>query len=368
MLVFRSFFREILINTLLIVGGLFALTALLRTVKYLFEAATGNLAAQFIVQVMFYRLPEFMQILMPIGLGVGVLIALLRMRSDNELLILITHRVRLWQLILFVVAPASVVAFVVGLCSLYLTPLGRAMTDDLLARAHAQAMYEVLLPDQFHSHNGLVVHVSELTDESPHNIFIADTRATPFPAIITAENGSMTQAENSDYYLKLQNGSMYFYNENKSAADFNIVHFKHYRQWFASPLHAVNNERKIEAIKTSALMASDDLHHRAMYQWRLISPLSAIIAPLIVLGCISPRPPQRRGGDAAFATMSLLVYFLFLVTIFNQIESTPPSEFAMWSVQWGWVLFAFVAMAQRYHLMDGWLRQVRKRISAYATS
>ena len=59
-----------------------------RFIKYLAEAAAGEIAADALFLVMAFRMPEFLQMIVPLSLYIGLLLVLGRMHMDNEMVVL----------------------------------------------------------------------------------------------------------------------------------------------------------------------------------------------------------------------------------------------------------------------------------------
>ncbi|UWN49162.1 hypothetical protein ASALC70_01358 [Alcanivorax sp. ALC70] len=59
-----------------------------RFIKYLAEAAAGQIAADALFLVMAFRLPEFLQMILPLSLYIAILLVLGRMHMDNEMVVL----------------------------------------------------------------------------------------------------------------------------------------------------------------------------------------------------------------------------------------------------------------------------------------
>ena len=59
-----------------------------RFIKYLAEAAIGDLAADILLPVMLYKLPAFFELILPLGFYIGVLLSFGRLYADSEMVIL----------------------------------------------------------------------------------------------------------------------------------------------------------------------------------------------------------------------------------------------------------------------------------------
>ena len=61
-----------------------------RFIQYLSQAVAGELASDVLFLLMFYRLPDFLLVILPLALFLGILLAYGRMYADNEMVILIS--------------------------------------------------------------------------------------------------------------------------------------------------------------------------------------------------------------------------------------------------------------------------------------
>ncbi|KZY70477.1 hypothetical protein A3738_24615 [Oleiphilus sp. HI0066] len=76
-------------------GSMLAVTFILllifmsgRFIKYLSQAAVGNISADILFLVMAFRLPGFLELILPLGLFMGILLAYGRMYMESEMTVL----------------------------------------------------------------------------------------------------------------------------------------------------------------------------------------------------------------------------------------------------------------------------------------
>ncbi len=84
MLLFRYLCASILQASLAVTFILLLIVTSGRLAKYLTEASTGNLAADLVFWIILFRIPDFLPLLIPLGLFVGILLAYGRMYVDSE--------------------------------------------------------------------------------------------------------------------------------------------------------------------------------------------------------------------------------------------------------------------------------------------
>ena len=85
-----------------------------RFVKYLAEAAVGDLAAGILVPVLLYRLPGFMELIIPLGLFIGILMSYGRLYVESEMVIFTATGISPQRLAGYTLVPALLVMVIVG--------------------------------------------------------------------------------------------------------------------------------------------------------------------------------------------------------------------------------------------------------------
>ena len=78
MRIFRYLTSDILTHTLAVAVVLFAVVFSGRFIRYLAEAAVGDITADILLPVMLYRLPSFFELILPLSLFIGILLAICR--------------------------------------------------------------------------------------------------------------------------------------------------------------------------------------------------------------------------------------------------------------------------------------------------
>jgi lipopolysaccharide export system permease protein len=70
-----------------------------RFIKYLAEAAIGDLSAGILLPIMLYKLPAFFELILPLGFYIGVLLSFGRLYADSEMVIFRASGTSQWQLL-----------------------------------------------------------------------------------------------------------------------------------------------------------------------------------------------------------------------------------------------------------------------------
>jgi lipopolysaccharide export system permease protein len=83
--------------------------------------------------IMGFRLPGFLQLILPLGLFLGILLAYGRLYLESEMTVLSATGMSQQRLLGMTMAPAALVALLVAWLSLSLAPLGVAQVQQIIA-------------------------------------------------------------------------------------------------------------------------------------------------------------------------------------------------------------------------------------------
>ena len=151
MIVFRYLSREVLVTLSAVSAVLLVIIMSGRFIKYLAQAAQGVLDPGVLFLIMGYRIPGFLQLILPLGLFLGFLLAYGRLYLDSEMTVLSATGVSQQRLTAYSMAPALIVALLVGWLSLGLAPQGVASVARILSEQDALTELDTLVPGRFQS-------------------------------------------------------------------------------------------------------------------------------------------------------------------------------------------------------------------------
>ena len=119
---------DVITHTLAVSLVLFIVVFSGRFIKYLAEAAIGDLSAGILLPVMLYKLPAFFELILPLGFYIGLLLSFGRLYADSEMVIfmpgkLTNSRVKL--------APLPIVAPTLSDCFAFAVEMPSTATVNL---------------------------------------------------------------------------------------------------------------------------------------------------------------------------------------------------------------------------------------------
>jgi len=130
LIIFRYLSKQILqvmaaVSLILLVVGLTS-----RFIQYLGQAVAGELASDVLLLLMFYRLPDFLLVIVPLAFFLGVLLAYGRMYAENEMVVLFGSGFSEWRLLFVTLGASLFVILITAVISLSIAPWGVRNTEQ----------------------------------------------------------------------------------------------------------------------------------------------------------------------------------------------------------------------------------------------
>lgn len=290
-----------------------------RLVKYLDSAAAGDLAPDILFSIIFFRLPSFLELIVPLAFFVSVVLALGRLYVDSEITVMSACGLSQRRLLGITLVPAALVALVVAGLSLGLSPYGIDRVQRIFDEADASTGLELLVAGRFrllNEGNGRVTYVEQVEEGSGDmlGVFAADRstpqEGAPRQVVVIAERGRTEIDPNTgESFLVLQNGTRYL--GQPGELDFQVMDFATLGQW----LQQRSSEpalRKRDAIATADLLNATDPVLRATLEWRLSLALLVVVSTLIAVAMARTDPRRGRYSKLFPAFLLFMIYLLLL--------------------------------------------------------
>lgn len=352
MIILRYLSRELLITLSAVSAVLLVIIMSGRFIKYLAQAAQGLLDPGVLFLIMLYRMPGFLQLILPLGLFLGILLAFGRLYLDSEMTVLRATGMSQQRLFVYSLLPATLVALVVAWLSLGLAPQGIAAVERLFNEQDALTEFDTLVPGRFQTmkDGSRVTYVEGLSEDRGElaNVFITEKRVSPEGkdqgiAVLVAESGRQEIQADGSRYLILQDG--YRYDGNPGQADYRAIRYETYGVLLPKP--AVRGElSEREAIPTRELLSSEMPQHKSELQWRLSIPLLVFVVTLLAVPLSKVNPRQGRFLKLLPAVLLYMAYLALLVAARGALDKGDlPPALGLW---WVHVLFLLIGLGLLY--------------------
>jgi lipopolysaccharide export system permease protein len=294
-----------------------------------------------------------LEVLLPLSLYLSVLIGLGRLHSDSEIYAMRSSGISEMRALRPIVGLAVLLAILIGLFSLFVRPWAYAASYEIKARAEASTEVDRIRPARFYSfeESGRTVFIKAISGNADElsEVFIR-TRKGADLQVITATAGRLNyHARPAHHQLVLNNASVF-----RQVADGPDV----FAELGAFSIWIPAGEPdpvgyKTKSSSTFDLQPSGDLKDTAEFQWRMSTPISALLLALLAIPLSRSRPRQGRYARMLAALVIYAIYFNLLDVGRTWVE-TGVSR-AIW-----WVpgLLAFLVLM----LYLPW-RKLRRRLS-----
>ena len=339
MIIYRYLSRQLFWATLAVSFVLSFIIVFSRFLKYLSDAAVGKFDGAAVFLITGYRLPELLEMILPLGLFLGILLAYGRMYLENEMVVLQACGVSQNQLVRLSMIPALCLALVIGFFAFYLGPWGAQKAFNVLVEQERRSGLELLSPRRFHSSNeGRTVTYAEEIDSKKaemKGLFIVnydrEKRSDAYRKVVLmrAAKGEYHIDENGNRFLVMKDGERF--EVEPGDADFSRAHYEKY------------SLKLKEKLVTSRTLDNDDRFTRDLLedgselawvelQWRLSLVLLVPVITLMAVPLSKVNPRQGRYLKMLPAILLYLSYLASLMAAKGAVEkgSIPGSAGILW--------------------------------------
>lgn len=365
MLLARYIRREIFATCALVTAVLAIILLGGRLMMYLGYAAEGRIVPSLVFQLVFFRSPEFMQMILPLGFFMGILLTLGRMSVERELAVIESAGLDLLWVGRHLVGTTIILMLAIMSLSLYLGPLGIAKTDAVFQQQAQRADFETLAPGRFHkmrSGQG-VTYVERLGGGGRHmeDLFVAEVSESQLEQmvfVVLAEQGKrQVFSQATEEFLQLREGRRYEIVPGHGKAT--IIEFEGYRAKIQDGPPDVGNTR-IKGMPTFDLLDEASPKAIAEFHWRLGLTLLIPNVLLLALALCRVNPRQGRFLRLFPAIGFYLLYLGVAMVLKAQIEKQGAVMIVVfWGLHFG---VGFIGLAGLLS-SNGYFRRLKPELS-----
>ncbi|EIK95349.1 putative ABC transporter membrane protein [Pseudomonas sp. M47T1] len=345
MIVFRYLSREVMLTLSAVSAVLLVIIMSGRFVKYLAQAASGALDPGVLFLIMGYRLPGFLQLILPLGLFLGILLAYGRLYLESEMTVLAATGMSQQRLLAITMVPAALVAALVAWLSLSLAPLGAQQFSLVLNQQDAMTEFDTLEPGRFQAlrDESRVTYTESMSDDRINlgGVFISQKRLGQDAkdrgiTLLLGEKGRQERRPDGSRYLILTNG--FRYDGIPGQADYRAIKYDTYGVMLPKP--EVSEEVTDRDAIPSSKLFSGEANDPAELQWRLSLPLLVFIVTLMAVPLARVNPRQGRFLKLLPAILLYMAYLTILISARGAMEKGKlHSSLGLW-----WVHGLFLAI------------------------
>lgn len=310
------------------------------------DAAADLLPREAVLKVFGFQFVQMLALLAPVGVLLGVLMALARLNRDSEMAALAACGIGPVQLLHPIGLLSVVLALAVGWLALVAAPAASLEVEQIRFQAQSEMELGALTAGRFSTLDGgtMVVYAANARGDVLERVFLEREIDGQIEVVVADEGERVLNAESGESMLKLRNGRRYV--GVPGDARFSLWIF----EVLDIPIRFEETvfEPAIETRSTASLLRSADAESRAELEWRIASPLSILILALLTvpLGQSSP-----RAGKYARVGAGLLIYIVYanslsIARVWLERELVP-SWLGLWWVHAAVALLAIVLLLRQ---------------------
>ena len=358
--------RYVLREVGLAFGGVLGVLVLIyvsnRFVRYLAQAAAGDIGADIVLRLVFYKMLTASVLLVPLALFVAILIALGRLHRDSEVVAMTAGGIGSGRIAVALLLVSLGFAAATALLSLEVAPRVANLQAELVERSRGDVQLSGVIPGRFQDFSGgdQVVYAERLEtrQQSLDRVFVRN-RAEQKENVLMAERAYLqVSGHDATRYIVLENGHRYA--GNPGSLDYVVTRFERH----AVLLGESGDEpvyRKLETYSTGRLLELGGPVHVAELQWRLSAPVTVVVLALMALPLSHTSPRQ---GRFLHLFTAILIYFLYSNGVGVAQKLVEREQLAPWLGVWLVHAVALLATAALMLRQPGARWWVKERLAA----
>ena len=344
MILERYIHKEILEKLLWLTVLLVLIITSHRFVDYLADAAAGRIPGDLILKLLLMKVLAMFPRLLPAAIFFAVILALTRLSSDKELLIMSSAGISGVYQFVYVFKFAFTFAIFVFFVSNFISPWAEDRVDQLKVLARQESDIAGISAGRFKefSRGDRVVYVQGLSEDRQvmNNVFLQVREKSRFGVLSSGSARFHRDKDTDSRYVLFENGHRYL--GKPGQLDYQITDFRTYAVLLDQG-STVTDKRKPESVHSFDLFASNDPGWIAELQWRASFVIATLLLPLfaVMLNKLS-------FGDNRYLLMiiGILTYFIYsnLLSISKTLlmREEIPSYIGVW---WVHVLLLLIISA-----------------------
>jgi lipopolysaccharide export system permease protein len=336
----RYVLREVIQTWLAVTGVLVAILVSNQLSRVLAQAADNQYSRRVVFDLIALGAIMNLSIIVPVGLLLAVVLTLGRLYHDSEMAALQACGFGPARLLAPLLCFAGVIAL--GLAWLVFVQVPQADGEVQLLRQSAlkEAQFGQLDAGRFRSFSGGdAVFYAERVDAEGilHNVFVQRETAGRIEVALADTATYSKAAPNGAHLVTLFNGRRY--EGVPGQDDFRVIEFREHGIPVATP-GSVTESKDPDTKPTRELLGSDAPSDIAQLQFRVSSPLMALVLTLVAVPLSRLRPRQGRYARVGFAIVVYFVYSQLLYAVKAWLEKGELSPaIGVW-----WVHLAVLAL------------------------
>jgi lipopolysaccharide export system permease protein len=356
----RYVLREIVLSWLGVTSVLTVILVINEVAHVLARAADNQYPRGMVLELIGLGALRDLDILVPIGLLLGVVLALGRLYHDSEVTAALACGAGPGRIYGPVSLLAIVVTAILVWLSLVVAPHAMARVLDLRTVALRAGRLAPVTPGRFRTFagGGTVVYAEGTNpDGTLSNVFVERSRGPQVEVALAARARHAIAPDGESLTITLYDGERF--EGEPGSGQFRIMRFAEHTIPVELPAPRAGTA-DLDATPTRVLLRSHDRRLQAELQWRIALPVMALVLTLLAVPLSRLKPGQGRYARVLVAGLLYLLYSSLVTLGRSWIErGTLPDSIGLW-----WTHAVIIVAAGLVVFMPSWAARIRHREAA----
>ena len=364
----RYLLREVTWTFVAVTGVLLIVLLSNQFARVLGQAAANGFPADIVLTLIGLTTLQQLTVLLPIGLFLGIVLALGRLYHESEMTAMTACGVGPLRIYRPIALLAVAIAVLLAVLSYRVVPAAWIKSNELRLEATRAAQFGALEPGRFRSFaGGEAVFYAERVEKTGelYGVFVQRSAGDKIE-VAMADRAVQRGAGQPEQMFILYDGRRY--EGVPGTPNWRIVEFQEHGIPVRLP-EAKAGKSKIEMKATATLMGSQDPKDRAELAWRTAVPVMALVLMVLAVPLARLRPRQGRFARVGYAVLAYFLYSNMLAAVRVWIQKdSPGGQLGLWWVHLVPLLFAAWLLWSELHPRKPWRMPWQRRPASAAAA
>lgn len=345
----RYIVRQVASTTILVLSFLVVMLLGGRLIRYFGISAEGGLQVDFLLSLIGYNLPYFLELILPLSFFIALMLVFGRLYADSEMAVLNASGVSRTDLARLLFGLVAVIFVVQGGLTLFAKPWGVRSADGIWREQSLAKVFDLIRPNEFITSGNYHLYVGEIGEDRQYlaDVIIIETDNQAGQGVkdtlIFAKRAVQVPTFDDGVQLDLHEGRRY--ELNPASKSYNKVGFETYRIRLDIKKDSTHNA-KYEGQRTIDLWHKADAKAKAELGYRMSLPWVIWLALIMVLPLSKVSPRQGRWLKLV---PSILLYVVAVLAVISLKDPIAKGKVGVWSYPVLLAILFVLAIYANYH-------------------
>jgi lipopolysaccharide export system permease protein len=328
----RYLLREVAQTSVAVTGVLLVVLVTNQLARVLAQAAQSDFPGSVVLALIGLTTLQQLTLLVPIGLFLGIVLALGRLYHESEMTAMTACGVGPLSIYRPIAMLTLLVVVLLAILSFRVVPYAFDRAQQIRVEAFRAAQFGALEPGRFRTFAGgdAVFYAEKVEGDGRLKGVFVQRRVEDRLEIAVAERAEQRGAGQAEQLFVLHDGRRY--EGVPGGLEWRVVEFAEHGIPVRMPEYTSRKERR-ELKSTAALIASEAGPDRAELAWRIAVPVMAAVLMVLAVPLAKLQPRQGRFARVGYAVLAYFLYSNLVAAVKVWIEKdSPGGAYGLWWV------------------------------------